>query len=150
MLKSGQPYPEFELATHNGETISSAELQGSPYLMFFYPKADTPGCTKEVCSLRNAWTDLQDVGLQVFGVSFDKPGSNSAFAEKYQLPFPLLSDADKELAKAVGAKMPLVPLPKRISYLIGPDGVILKAYAKVNPKTHATEVLEDARELGVA
>lgn len=150
MLKPGQPYPEFELATHDGGTTSSAELQGSTYLMFFYPKADTPGCTKEVCSLRNAWTDLHSAGLQVFGVSFDKPGSNHAFAEKYKLPFPLLSDADKKLAKAVGAKMPLIPLPKRISYLIGADGVILKAYPSVNPKNHAAEVLEDARALGVA
>jgi peroxiredoxin Q/BCP len=79
----------------------------------------------------------------VLGVSYDRPEKNRWFAEKYDLPFQLLSDSDHELASSVGAKRSLIPLAKRISYLVGPDGRVLKAYAKVDPKTHAREVLKD-------
>jgi peroxiredoxin Q/BCP len=83
----------------------------------------------------------------VYGVSYDSPETNRAFAEKHRLPFLLLSDTDRALAKAVGAAIPLLPFPKRISYLVGADGRVLKAYPKVSPATHAEEVLEDYRSL---
>jgi peroxiredoxin Q/BCP len=83
----------------------------------------------------------------VYGVSYDSPETNRAFAEKHGLPFLLLSDTDRTLARAVGAAIPLLPFPKRVSYLIGADGTVLKVYAKVTPATHAEEVLEDFRAL---
>lgn len=83
----------------------------------------------------------------MYGVSYDSPATNRAFAEKHHLPFLLLSDTDRTLAKAVGAAIPLLPFPKRISYLVGADGTVLKAYPKVTPASHAEEVLEDFREI---
>jgi peroxiredoxin Q/BCP len=86
--------------------------------------------------------------LAVYGVSYDTPEDNAAFADKYRLPFLLLSDSSKELARQVGAARALLPMPKRISYLVGGDGTILKAYPSVSPADHATEVLADFRQLG--
>jgi peroxiredoxin Q/BCP len=83
----------------------------------------------------------------VFGVSYDRPEANRAFADKHRLPFPLLSDRNRSFARAVGAARRLLPVPKRISYLIGPDGKVLRAYPKVSPATHAQQVLRDYREL---
>ena len=85
--------------------------------------------------------------MGVFGVSYDAPATNRAFADRYQLPFVLLSDTDRSLARAVGASIPLLPFPKRISYLVGSDGAVLKAYPRVKPARHAAEVLADARTL---
>jgi peroxiredoxin Q/BCP len=93
---------------------------------------------------------LQQLGISVVGVSYDTPEKNRAFAEKNDLPFRLLSDRDRELAKAVGAARALLPVPKRVSYLIGPDGTILEAYPDVDPKTHAAEVIGDYRGMIVA
>ncbi len=145
MIKAGNNFPSFNLRAHDGSTVSSSELEGGYYLVYFYPKADTPGCTKEACTLRDRWEDVSEEGLRVFGVSYDTPEKNRKFAEKYHLPFLLLSDADHKLAQAVGAARALLPLPKRISYLVGPDGKVLKAYPSVNPAEHAGEVLEDLR-----
>jgi len=139
------PFPAFTLAAHDGSTVRSADLAGSPYLIYFYPKADTPGCTKEACTFRDSWQDVRTAGLKVFGVSYDTPESNRKFAEKYHLPFLLLSDTDHALAKQVGATRSVIPVPKRISYLVGADGTVLNAYPKVDPGTHAAEVLRDLR-----
>ncbi len=147
MLEPGTTFPAFSLTAHDGSTVSSSELAGSPYLLYFYPKADTPGCTKEACTFRDAWSDVKDAGLKVFGVSYDSPKANRAFAEKYHLPFLLLSDSDHSLAKEVGAARTLLPVPKRISYLVGADGRVLAAYPDVDPASHAGEVLADFERL---
>lgn len=147
MLKAGDLFPSFHLKAHDGSTVDSSDLSGNFYLIYFYPKADTPGCTKEACTLRDRWEDVIAEKLRVFGVSYDTPEKNGKFAEKYHLPFLLLSDEDQSLAKATGAKRTLLPLPKRISYLVGPDGKILKAYPSVDPAQHAGEVLEDLRKM---
>lgn len=147
MIEAGSPFPSFSLTAHDGSTVSSEALAGSPYLVYFYPKADTPGCTKEACAFRDSWAGVQMAGLSVFGVSYDKPETNRKFAEKYGLQFLLLSDTDKSLASSVGAKTALMPMPKRISYLVGSDGAVLKAYPKVDPSGHAAEVLGDLRAL---
>ncbi len=147
MLDPGAKLPTFALAAHDGSTVHSTALAGAPYLLYFYPKADTPGCTREACELRDRWEDLQLAGLTVLGVSFDSPAKNRDFAAKYKLPFLLLSDENKALAKSVGATSLLLPFPKRISYLVSGDGTILKAYAKVVPAEHAGEVLRDLRAL---
>jgi peroxiredoxin Q/BCP len=148
MIEPGEHFPAFSLATHDGGTVTSEQLQGTAYLLYFYPKADTPGCTKEACAFRDSWAEVQAAGLKVFGVSYDSPKVNAAFAEKYRLQFPLLSDGERKLATAVGAERALLPVPKRISYLVGADGKVLKAYPKVSPAEHAAEVLADLKQLG--
>ncbi len=145
MIAAGSAFPGFSLTAHDGSTVSSEALAGTPYLVYFYPKADTPGCTKEACAFRDSWAGVQMAGLAVFGVSYDTPTTNRKFAEKYGLQFLLLSDTDKSLADSVGAKTTLIPVPKRISYLVGADGTVLKAYPKVDPTNHAAEVLDDLR-----
>ncbi|MEN8164690.1 MAG: peroxiredoxin [Acidobacteriota bacterium] len=143
MLTTGEEFPSFELQAHDGSVVSSSDLEGSIYLVYFYPKADTPGCTKEACAFRDAWSELKEAEIRVFGISYDTPRSNRAFAEKFSLPFLLLSDTDKALAKSVGADRLLIPVPKRISYLVGADGKILKTYPSVSPSSHAEDVLKD-------
>ena len=143
MLKTGDKFPSFELQAHDGSVVNASDLEGSVYLVYFYPKADTPGCTKEACALRDSWSELKEARVQVFGVSYDTPKANAAFAEKFNLPFLLLSDSDKSLAKSVGADRLLIPVPKRISYLVGADGKVLKPYPTVSPSSHADEVLRD-------
>ncbi len=143
MLREGMRFVDFELPAHDGTTVSDARLAGRPYLIYFYPKAETPGCVREACALRDAWPALEAAGVTVFGVSYDSPAVNRAFAAKRNLPFLLLSDRDRELARAVGANHLLLPFPKRISYLVGADGTVLKAYPRVRPAEHARQVLTD-------
>ncbi len=100
--------------------------------------------------MRDSWDELREAGLTVIGVSHDPPEVNRAFAERHRLPFRLLSDTDRSLSRAVGANRRLLPFPKRISYLIGADGRVLKAYPRVSPATHAREVLEDFRAITAA
>lgn len=147
MLAAGDAFPSFDLPADDGSRVSSHRLRGRTFLLYFYPKADTPGCTREACAFRDNWSAAEAVGLQVFGVSFDTPDRNHRFRQRFQLPFPLLSDSDQALAKEVGAKLPLLPVPKRISYLIGTDGRVLKAYPVVRPRGHAAEVLADLARL---
>lgn len=146
----GDSFPAFDLSAHDGTRVRSSGLGGSPYLAYFYPKADTPGCTKEACALRDAWHDVRAKSLRVFGISYDRPEENRVFAEKFRLPFLLLSDSDHALAKKVGANRFLLPYPKRISYLVGGDGRVLRAYSKVRPSEHAMEVLGDLAGSGAA
>jgi peroxiredoxin Q/BCP len=148
MIDAGSLFPDFSLRAHDGSTVTSADLAGAPFLVYFYPKADTPGCTREACAFRDFWGEVRAAGLRVFGVSYDTPDANRKFADKFGLQFLLLSDRDKTLAEAVGAKIPLIPVPKRISYLVGADGTVLKAYPTVDPSRHAAEVLEDLEALG--
>jgi len=136
----------------DGESVSLA-APGAFCLVYFYPKDDTPGCTKEACGFRDAWDDLSRVGLKVLGVSPDKAASHEKFRKKYQLPFDLHADLDADLAKAFGVWGPKQFMGRqyegvhRTSFLISPEGKILKTYPKVKPETHASEVLEDFKTL---
>jgi peroxiredoxin Q/BCP len=147
MIAVGEPFPDFSLEAHDGSVVRSRALGGRAYLLYFYPKADTPACTTEACAMRDRWKELRAAGLEVLGVSFDTPAANRAFAEKHGLPFRLLSDRGARLARAAGAKMPLLPLPWRISNLVGADGRVVKAYPQVDPRRHPEQVLQDARGL---
>lgn len=147
MIAVGERFPSFDLEAHDGGRVSSASLAGRPYLLFFYPKADTPGCTRQACALRDHWRELEAAGLTVFGVSYDKPESNHAFAERRRLPFRLLSDRGGRLARQVYAHRAFLPVPKRVSYLVGPAGKVLEAYPAVSPVGHAEEVLRDWQRL---
>ncbi len=149
LLKVGDPFPAWHLVDQRGEPVSSAELAGKTYLLWYYPKALTPGCTAEGCALRDSFAAFEKLGVVVLGVSFDEPKDNAAFAAKHNFPFRLLSDTTKQLAVAVGAAdSPSRLWARRISYLVGPDGTVLKAYANVNPGNHASEVLADLAALG--
>lgn len=144
MLTPGTTMPEFALADQNGATVRSADLSGKTYLLWFYPKAMTSGCTTEAQGLRDNYAALQAAGLVVLGVSFDEPADNRRFVEAEALPFRLLSDRDRRLAVALGAAASTNAMfASRISYLVGPDGKIVKAYDKVDPSTHAAQVLAD-------
>ncbi len=137
-LKEKAPY--FEAEDQEGKMRTLTEFKGKWLFIYFYPKDDTPGCTKEACSLRDEFSELRKHAV-VIGVSHDSVKSHQKFVGKYQLPFLLLSDPNKKMISDYGAKGFL--FTKRISYLINPQSKIERAYLKVNPKTHAGEVLED-------
>lgn len=150
-LESGAVAPTFTF-TEGGHEVSSDSLE-SHCLLFFYPKDDTPGCTKEACGIRDAWVQFRGAKLKVVGVSKDPEASHEKFRTKYQLPFSLIADTELELAKAYGVYGEKKFMGKvydgvhRISFLISPDGTISKTYLKVKPEQHAAEVLEDLAAL---
>jgi peroxiredoxin Q/BCP len=144
LLERGAPFPEWTLTDHAGKTVSSKEFAGKTYLIWFYPKAQTPGCTAEGRGLRDRIDDFRKRGVEIVGVSFDVPDANAAFVEAEKLPFRLLSDRERTLALAVGAAdTPDAPVARRISYLVGPDGRVRQVYGSVTPASHATDVLAD-------
>lgn len=153
MLQEGTKAPDFSAQDQFEKTHTLADYAGKWLILYFYPKDDTPGCTKEACAIRDAWTDFSDAKISVLGVSKDSVASHMKFAEKYSLPFPLLADEDRKILQAYEAegeknlygKMHFGTL--RITYLINPDGVIAKAYPNVKPDKHAKQILEDFTEL---
>lgn len=146
MLTQGQEAPDFSLPDEKGEIHTLHQYQGSWLLLYFYPKDDTPGCTKEACSLRDHALQYEKNDTMVIGISSDSSESHKRFIAKYKLPFLLLSDKDKKVIATYGA-VNEAQGTKRISYLIGPDGIIEKTYLQVNPTTHAEEVLADIEKL---
>lgn len=146
----GQDAPDFRLQDQNGEWRALADFAGQWVALYFYPKADTPGCTKEACEFRDNIFAFEEIGATVIGVSIDAIKDQKAFAEKYSLPFPLLADIDGKTAKAYGVlkNLGVVKIASRQSFLIDPDGRIARHYENVDPKTHSKEVLEDLKALG--
>jgi len=132
--------PDFEAVDQEGKLHKLADYAGKYLLLYFYPKDDTPGCTVEACSIRDNYDELKK-HLEVLGVSADSQASHKKFAQKYNLPFTLLADTDKKIISAYGADG--VIMKKRISFLIGPDGKILKVYEKVVPADHVKQILQD-------
>jgi peroxiredoxin Q/BCP len=147
MIPMGQPAPDFEVPDHTGRKVRLSEHRGRRVLLWFYPEADTPGCTKEGCAFRDLKGELAARGVDVFGVSFDAVPKNAAFVEKYGFNFPLLSDTDRAVGKAYGALLePDAPRARRVSYLIGADGRVEKTYGfdvKMDAAAHPAEVLKD-------
>lgn len=144
VLDAGAPFPGWKLLDHTGAAVSSGDLAGKRYLLWFYPKASTPGCTMEGDGLRDKFAELQRAGIEVLGVSFDEPAENRRFVQERGFPFRLLSDAGRTLAVAVGAADSVEqPVARRISYLVGADGTVERVYGTVNPATHAGDVLSD-------
>jgi peroxiredoxin Q/BCP len=144
LLKTGDGFPAWSMTDHEGRTVTSADLAGKTYLLWYYPKAMTPGCTTEGCTLRDNFASFKENGIEVLGVSFDSPATNAEFVAKERFQFRLLSDTDRKLAVAVGAAAdPGAGWAKRISYLVGPDGKVLRAYGSVKPSEHAGQVLAD-------
>ncbi len=151
--KVGIKAPGFKLSDQNGEMHSLAEAKGSWVLVYFYPKDDTPGCTKEACSIGELYPDFQKLDAVVFGISVDSVKSHKKFEEKYSLPFTLLSDEKKEVVNAYGVWALKKMMGReymgvvRTSFLIDPSGKIAKVYEKVKPEVHVEEVLRDLKEL---
>ncbi len=145
MLEENTIAPNFTLKNQDGKDVSLSDYAGKWTLIYFYPKDDTPGCTKEACALRDNFPFYEDTGIEILGISKDSPASHTKFIQKYSLPFTLLSDSEGSVAKTYRADGMLGT--KRISYLVSPNGTIAKSYPKVSPATHAQEVLEDLKKL---
>jgi peroxiredoxin Q/BCP len=145
----GQVAPEFELPDQDGAARKLSDYRGRWVLLYFYPKDDTPGCTAEACALRDNLPKFKDIRAAVLGVSADSAESHKKFAEKYGLPFTLLSDEQKEVAEKYGVWKEKSMYGKkyfgieRTSFLIDPEGKVAKIYEKVKPEIHAEEVLKD-------
>ena len=143
-LNPGDTFPAWSMVDHTGAPVSSQELAGKTYLLWYYPKAMTSGCAAEGCALRDSHSEFTRLGVVVLGVSFDSPEKNAAFIAENGFPFRLLSDRDKSLAIAVGAADSAKRLfARRVSYLVGGDGKVLRAYPQVDPSVHARQVLDD-------
>ncbi len=152
LLKEGQIAPPFSTQMITGEQeapMSLADFHSKKVVLYFYPKDETSGCTKEACAFRDGYSRFTNAGLVVLGCSVDSADAHKDFIRKNSLPFPLLLDPDKKIAKAYGAAngIPILGLDRRITYVIDENGKIIKVYPNVDPSTHAIEILND---LGVA
>lgn len=153
MLEVGTPAPDFTLEDQSGSSHTLSEQRGKWVVVYFYPKDDTPGCTKEACSFRDALPRFQDIGAMVYGVSADDRGSHEKFARKYDLNFPLLVDPEKRVLNAYGAYGEKSMYGKkymgvlRVTYLVDPEGKVARVWPKVKPEDHADEVRAAIAEL---
>ncbi len=154
-LAMGVPAPQFTLSDQNGKVHSLTDYRGKWVLMYFYPRDNTPGCTKQACAIRDEFPEFKNLNCIVFGISTDGEKSHKKFEEKFELPFTLLADTNKEVVHAYGVWAPKKFMGReflgtlRTSYLINPEGNIAKIYEKVKPELHAEEVLKDLRTLGL-
>lgn len=152
-LEVGQAAPPFALPDQSGHEVSLESLRGKVVVLYFYPKDDTPGCTKEACSFRDLNSELQEAGAVVYGMSRDSVGSHEKFAQKYGLNFPLLADESSEVCEAYGVIQDKNMYGKvsrgivRTTFIIDREGQIAKIYPKVKVDGHADEVLETVRSL---
>jgi peroxiredoxin Q/BCP len=146
--------PEFTLPDQNGKDISLKEFRGNNVVLYFYPRADTPGCTIEACEFRDSYKKIQKTGAVLLGISPDTPKSQKKFEEKFSLPFTLLGDAEKKVANLYGVYKEKNMYGKKVmgvartTFIIGPDGKIKHVFQKVKPEGHADEVLAELKKLG--
>lgn len=151
MLNIDTLAPAFELADETGKTHRLADYKGQWLVIYFYPKDDTPGCTKEACTIAEIYDEFAALGVKVFGVSKDSPASHAKFKDKYHLPFTLLSDESTKMIEEYGVWKEKSMYGKtfmginRITYIISPEGKVVKVYPKVSPADHALELLADLR-----
>jgi peroxiredoxin Q/BCP len=145
----GEAAPAFALSDQNGNPHKLSDYSGKWVVLYFYPKDDTPGCTKEACSFRDDLAKLEKLGAQVIGVSVDDTESHARFANKYHLPFPLLADKNGKVADSYGAltNLFLVKIAKRYTFLIDPKGNIAKTYLSVDTSRHSQEIIDDLKQL---
>jgi thioredoxin-dependent peroxiredoxin len=147
MVEEGKPAPDFELTSDTGEAVTLSSLKGTPVVLYFYPKDDTPGCTVQACAIRDAWGEFQAAGAVVLGVSPDSAKSHAKFRDKYGLPFALLADPDHEVAELYGVWGERSYAGKtylgieRSTFVIDADGNVAKIMRRVKPDEHADDVL---------
>jgi peroxiredoxin Q/BCP len=153
VLEPGDKAPSFTLPDQNGNRVKLSELKGKTVVLFFYPRADTPGCTTQACGVRDRRADYAKAGARVIGISPDEVGAIDEFAGKYDLGFTLLADADHAVAERYGTWVEKSMYGKkymgvqRASFIVGPDGKIAKVFPKVSPKAHDDVVLKALVEL---
>jgi peroxiredoxin Q/BCP len=143
--KIGDIAPTFELLDQAGQLKKLTDFKGKWVVLYFYPKDDTPGCTKEACSFRDDLKQLEKLDAQVIGISVDQSDSHAKFASKYHLPFPLLADQDAKVAESYGAlnNLLVIKIAKRYTFLIDPSGKIAKIYLNVDTSRHSQEIIDD-------
>jgi thioredoxin-dependent peroxiredoxin len=152
-LKEGDQAPEFSAPTQDGTVVSLKGFRGKPVVLYFYPKDDTPGCTKEACAFRDIYAEFKKAGAAVLGVSPDAEKSHLKFINKFNLPFTLLADTEKKIVQDYGVWGQKTFMGRkymgthRVTFLIGPDGKIAKIWPEVKPEQHAAEVLATVRAL---
>jgi peroxiredoxin Q/BCP len=148
LVEEGSPAPDFELESDEGSTVRLSELRGKPVVLYFYPKDDTPGCTKQACGFRDAYREYQERGAVVLGVSPDDTGSHRKFREKYGLPFTLLADPSHQVSEDYGVWVEKTNYGKtywgieRSTFVIDAEGRVAKVMRRVKPDTHAAQVLD--------
>jgi thioredoxin-dependent peroxiredoxin len=153
-IGEGDKAPAFEMPASGGRTVSLKAMKGKPFVLYFYPKADTPGCTKEACAFQEALPALGKIGIEVIGVSKDAMAPIEKFAAKYKLTFPLASDKDTEVCEAYGTWVEKSMYGRkymgieRSTFLVDAKGKIAKVWRKVSVAGHAAEVMEAAKALG--
>ena len=145
----GDRAPDFALPDRNGKTVHLSDFRGKPVVLYFYPKDDTPGCTKESCTFRDQYQDFQDAGAEVIGVSSDSAESHEKFATKYRLPFVLLSDGGGATRKLYGVPSTLGVLPGRVTYVIDREGTVRHVFnSQIQATQHVAEALKALRAIG--
>ena len=156
MLAEGDKAPDFTLLDQNGEKVKLSDLKGETVVLYFYPRADTPGCTTQACGVRDRRGDYAEAGARVIGISPDEVEAVDKFAGKFDLDFTLLADADHAVAEKYGTWVEKSMYGKkymgvqRATFIVGPDGKIAKVFPKVSPKTHDDLVLKALAELAAA
>ena len=145
----GDSAPTFKLQDQNGDWHTLEDYRGQYVVLFFYPKDGTPGCTTEACNFRDNIFAFDDLNTQILGISLDDVDSHKEFSEKYSLPYPILADVEKESAVDYGVlgKFMMMTITKRESFIIDPDGLIVKHYKNVDPDKHTDEVIEELKSL---
>lgn len=152
-ISVGQPVPQFSIEDENGNIVSSENLLGQKYILFFYPKDDSPGCTKEACSIRDNYRSIEKKGFKVFGVSPDKSKKHLKFIDKYEFQFSLLADTEKEMIESFGLWGPKKFMGREITgvyrktVIVDEDGIILHIIDKVVTKAHGNQILESIAKL---
>lgn len=147
-LEAGSTVPDFKVLDQDGNTVSKADFKGKKLIVFFYPKASTPGCTAEACNLRDNYKELQQKGFSLLGVSADSQKRQTNFRNKYDFPFPLIADEDKTLINAFGVWGPKKFMGRsydgihRMTFIVDENGVVSHVIQKVKTKDHAAQILE--------
>ena len=148
-MSPGDRVPDFSAKNQDGRLIHLSDFKGKYVLLYFYPKDETPGCTKEACNFRDEYAEIGKLNAVILGASRQDQKSHQEFRAKHKLPFDLLVDADGSLAKTFGVEtMPVIGFPKRQSILIGIDGKMVRFYSDVDPATHVNQVIEDIGKAG--
>jgi peroxiredoxin Q/BCP len=148
MVEEGQPAPDFTLADQNGKKVTLSKLKGSPVVVYFYPKDDTPGCTKEACDFRDGFAAYKQAGATILGISPDCPASHAKFAKKFDLPFTLLADDDKKVCETYGVWKEKSMYGKkymgveRTTFVIDAKGIVSRVFPKVKVDGHSSAVLD--------
>jgi thioredoxin-dependent peroxiredoxin len=145
VVEEGKPALDFELENDTGEKVRLSDLRGKPVVLYFYPKDDTPGCTRQACGIRDAYAEFERAGAVVLGVSADTQASHEKFKSKYSLPFTLLADPEHELGEPYGVAQDGKSSYERSTFVIDAEGNVARIMRRVNPERHADDVLAALR-----